>query len=54
MRAALYARVSTQDQSTEMQLAALGEYLDRRGWKLAGAYVDAAVSGSRDVRSWIG
>ena len=50
MRAALYARVSTQDQSTEMQLAAMGEYLDRGGRALARAYVDAGVSGSRERR----
>jgi DNA invertase Pin-like site-specific DNA recombinase len=40
MRVALYARVSTQDQSSEAQLAALMEYVDRRGWTVNNAYVD--------------
>jgi DNA invertase Pin-like site-specific DNA recombinase len=35
MRAAIYARVSTSDQSTAMQLSALREYIERRGWQLA-------------------
>src|SRR4051794_18891614 len=35
-RAGLYARVSTNDQQTlPMQLRALREYVDRRGWTLA-------------------
>jgi DNA invertase Pin-like site-specific DNA recombinase len=50
MRAALYARVSTTDQGVEMQLLAVREYLKRRGWKLAGEYVDQGVSGSKDRR----
>jgi DNA invertase Pin-like site-specific DNA recombinase len=49
-RCALYARVSTQDQSTEMQLAALREYVVRRGWEMAAEYIDQGVSGSKERR----
>src|SRR5712691_2007390 len=50
MRAAIYARVSTSDQSTSMQLAALREYAERRGWQLTSEYVDEGISGSRERR----
>jgi len=52
MRAAIYARVSTsgQGQSPEMQVRELREYCERRGWKIAGEYVDAGVSGAKDSR----
>jgi DNA invertase Pin-like site-specific DNA recombinase len=50
MRAAIYARVSTSDQSTVMQISALREYIERRGWKLVEEYIDEGVSGSRECR----
>jgi len=51
MRVALYARVSTLNgQHPEMQLAELREYASRRGWKIAGEYVDEGVSGSKESR----
>ncbi len=51
MRVALYARVSTLNgQHPEMQLAELREYATRRGWEIAGEYVDAGVSGAKDSR----
>jgi DNA invertase Pin-like site-specific DNA recombinase len=52
MRTALYARVSTvgNGQSPEMQLAELREYCARRGWEIAGEYVDSGVSGTKDSR----
>lgn len=50
MKAAIYARVSTQDQHCEMQLRELREYCKRRGWKKPTEYVDAGVSGSRASR----
>lgn len=51
MRVALYARVSTLNgQHPEMQLAELREYASRRGWAVAGEYVDEGVSGSKDSR----
>jgi DNA invertase Pin-like site-specific DNA recombinase len=52
MRAAIYARVSTvgNGQSPEMQLREMREYCDRRGWTVAGEYVDAGISGAKDRR----
>jgi DNA invertase Pin-like site-specific DNA recombinase len=51
-RVALYARVSTSNsgQSPEMQLRELREYCERRGWQIAGEYIDAGVSGTKDKR----
>ena len=51
MKVAIYARVSTTNgQDPEMQLRELREYADRRGWKIAGEYVDAGISGAREKR----
>jgi DNA invertase Pin-like site-specific DNA recombinase len=50
-RVALYARVSTfNGQNPEMQLAELREYAARRGWIVAGEYVDVGVSGTKESR----
>ena len=51
-RVAIYARVSTPDgkgQSPEMQLRELREYCERRGWTVAGEYVDR-MTGRKDRR----
>jgi DNA invertase Pin-like site-specific DNA recombinase len=52
VRTAIYARVSTANhgQNSSMQTRELREYCDRRGWKLAGEYVDEGISGSKDSR----
>lgn len=52
MKTALYARVSTSDkgQDPQMQLRELREYCERRGWAVAGEYVDVGVSGAKDSR----
>ena len=52
MRAAIYARVSTTHggQNPEMQLRELREYCQRRGWDVAGEYVDVGISGSKERR----
>jgi DNA invertase Pin-like site-specific DNA recombinase len=51
MRAAVYARVSKNNgQSPEMQLRDFGEYCTRRGWTVAGEYVDEGISGAKDSR----
>jgi DNA invertase Pin-like site-specific DNA recombinase len=49
MKAALYARVSTTEQTPENQLLELRRYLDARGW-MAAEYVDQGVSGAKDKR----
>jgi putative DNA-invertase from lambdoid prophage Rac len=50
MRAAIYARVSTVDQHCEMQIKELREYCARRGWEIAGEYVDTGWSGAKADR----
>src|SRR5215831_14651508 len=52
MRAAMYLRVSKDEQSTESQWLALTEVAQRRGWAVVEAYEDAGVSGAegRDKR----
>src|ERR1700685_1593837 len=51
-RVALYARVSTlhNGQDPEMQLRELREYCQRRGWQVAGEFVDVGISGSKEKR----
>lgn len=48
-RVAVYARVSTRDQSCEMQLHALRQMAEQRGWIVVGEYVDI-VSGAKNRR----
>jgi len=52
MKTAIFARISTigNGQSPEMQLRELREYVERRGWVLAGEYVDEGISGAKDSR----
>jgi DNA invertase Pin-like site-specific DNA recombinase len=47
--AAIYARVSTLDQTCENQLIELRRYVQARGWE-ATEYVDTGVSGAKDRR----
>ncbi len=49
MKVALYARVSTLEQTTENQLLELRRYVAARGWT-AVEYVDHGVSGAKDRR----
>jgi len=49
-RIAVYARVSTSDQSTESQLLDLRRYVRERGWNIYKEYVDEGVSGTKDSR----
>ena len=46
-RAALYLRVSTREQSTAMQRAALEEVAARSGWQIVAVYEDAGISGAK-------
>lgn len=50
MRAALYARVSTVDQTCDNQLLELRRYCGARGWSVVREYIDQGVSGSKDRR----
>ncbi len=49
-RVALYARVSTTDQSTESQLLDLRRYVSERDWNIFKEYVDEGISGTKDSR----
>ncbi len=49
MKAAIYARVSTADQHNAIQTRELTEYVQRRGWELAGVYQDQ-ISGAKASR----
>lgn len=52
MRAAIYARVSTSNNGQDpcVQTREVREYCERRGWDIAGEYVDSGISGARDSR----
>ena len=50
MRVAIYARVSTTDQTVEPQLDTLGGYAAARGLDVVEEYVDHGISGSKDRR----
>jgi DNA invertase Pin-like site-specific DNA recombinase len=47
-RAAVYARVSTDQQTTENQLAELRVVAKRMGWAIAAEFVDNGISGAKD------
>lgn len=50
MKAALYTRVSTTDQSVEMQTSDLRRYCDQRGFEVYREYSDRGISGTKDKR----
>ena len=52
MRAAICARVSTinHGQDVTLQTRELQQFAAARGWEIAGEYVDAGVSGTKDSR----
>ncbi len=47
MRVAIYARVSTDGQSVNAQLADLREAAERRGWEIAQEHTDKGISGAK-------
>ncbi len=49
-RVAIYARVSTTEQSTDSQLLDLRRYVRERGWTVFREYVDEGISGTKDSR----
>src|SRR5262249_55497895 len=46
-RVALYARVSTDQQSTENQLRELRDAAERHGWTIVAEFVDEGISGAK-------
>jgi len=50
MRIGIYARVSTKDQSCELQLRDLRTYCAARGFSVVREYVDVGESGAKDSR----
>lgn len=50
MLCAIYARVSTDDQSCDLQLSILREYCASRKWTITEEYVDEGVSGAKASR----
>jgi DNA invertase Pin-like site-specific DNA recombinase len=50
MRIGIYARVSTRDQSCELQIRDLRTYCAARGFDLFREYVDVGQSGAKDSR----
>src|SRR5690242_3775361 len=46
-RAALYVRVSTDQQTVENQIAELSQVAERRGWQVVEVYKDAGISGAK-------
>ncbi len=49
-RVGLYMRVSTRDQSCEMQLSDLERYSKERGFRIFKVYKDNGVSGTKELR----
>ncbi len=50
LRVALYARVSTDKQSTENQLIELRQAAERMEWAVAGEFIDHGISGAKGRR----
>jgi len=50
MNIALYARVSTDGQDPEVQLAALRAHATQRGWEMVEEFVDHGFSGAKERR----
>ena len=49
MKTSIYARVSTSDQTNTIQVRELKEYVERRGWEVAGIFEDQ-MSGAKASR----
>ena len=49
-RVAIYARVSTTEQTTQNQIRQLTSYCENRGWKVVQVHEDTGISGSQDSR----
>ena len=53
MRDAIYARVSTTDQTCDLQLGELRQYIAARGWDISSEYVDTEWSAAAAGRNSI-
>lgn len=49
-RIGIYLRVSTSEQSTELQLREINQFLDARGWQTREIYEDSGLSGANSNR----
>jgi putative DNA-invertase from lambdoid prophage Rac len=49
MKAAIYARVSTEEQNADMQLEEVRQYANRQGWEVL-EFIDKGVSGTKRNR----
>ena len=50
MKAAIYGRVSTTAQDTNLQMRELRQFVQRRGWQIAEEYIDKGISGNKEKR----
>ncbi len=50
MKAAIYGRVSTTAQDTNLQMREVRQFVQRRGWQIAEEYIDKGISGSKEKR----
>jgi DNA invertase Pin-like site-specific DNA recombinase len=50
LRVVLYGRVSTHDQSVDMQLVELRRFAQARGWKAVDEFADKGISGAKTSR----
>jgi putative DNA-invertase from lambdoid prophage Rac len=49
VRAAIYTRMSTAVQNSELQLREIQDYANRQGWQIVGTYQDT-ISGTKTSR----
>jgi len=50
MKAAIYGRVSTAAQDTNLQMREVRQFVQRRGWQIAEEYIDKGISGNKEKR----
>jgi DNA invertase Pin-like site-specific DNA recombinase len=50
MKAAIYGRVSTTAQDTNLQMREVRQFVQRRGWQIVEEYIDKGISGSKEKR----
>jgi DNA invertase Pin-like site-specific DNA recombinase len=50
MKAAIYGRVSTTAQDTNLQMREVRQFVQRRGWQIAEEYIDKGISGNKEKR----